>query len=67
MCKALNEGVDVRGYFYWSLLDNFEWEKGVDPRFGLIHVDYKTMQRTARPSALAYATICKDNFLKIER
>lgn len=64
--KAISEGVDVRGYFYWSLLDNFEWDKGFWPRFGLIAVDYKTQKRTIRPSALQYAKICKSNMLEID-
>ncbi len=57
MQKAKNEGVDVRGYFYWSLLDNFEWANGFWPRFGLVEIDYKTMKRTVRPSALEYKKI----------
>jgi len=55
--KAMEAGVDVRGYFHWSLLDNFEWDAGFWPRFGLIEVDYKTMKRTVRPSAHVYKTI----------
>jgi len=52
MEKALSEGVDLRGYFYWSLLDNFEWQDGWWPQFGLVHVDRKKgMKRTIRPSA----------------
>jgi beta-glucosidase len=46
---------DIRGYFYWSLLDNFEWAEGFRPRFGLIGVDFATQARTVRPSARAYA------------
>ncbi len=61
--KAIQEGIDVRGYFYWSLLDNFEWDKGFWPRFGLIEIDYKTMKRNPRPSAFYYAKICKENQL----
>lgn len=52
--KAFGDGVDMRGYFYWSLLDNFEWSDGFWPRFGLVEVDYKTMERKIRPSALEY-------------
>ncbi|MEK7149871.1 MAG: glycoside hydrolase family 1 protein [Patescibacteria group bacterium] len=63
--KAIKESVDVRGYFYWSLLDNFEWDKGFWPRFGLVEIDYKTMERKIRPSAWEYAKICKENKLKI--
>ena len=43
--KAIQEGVDVRGYFYWSLLDNFEWAHGFWPKFGLAKVNRKTMKR----------------------
>jgi beta-glucosidase len=48
--RARADGVDVRGYFYWSLLDNFEWARGYAPRFGLVQVDYATQTRTRRPS-----------------
>ncbi|PIR96723.1 MAG: glycoside hydrolase family 1 protein [Candidatus Doudnabacteria bacterium CG10_big_fil_rev_8_21_14_0_10_41_10] len=61
--KAISSGVDVRGHFYWSLLDNFEWNKGFWPRFGLVEVNYKTLERKIRKSALAYAEICKNNFI----
>jgi len=61
--KAISEGVDCRGYFHWSLIDNFEWEKGFERRFGLIEIDYKTLKRKPRPSALYYAKICKENSL----
>lgn len=61
--KAIEEGVDVRGYLHWSLLDNFEWDKGFWPRFGLVEVDYKTMERRIRPSARLYAKICRENKL----
>ncbi|MEV5705478.1 GH1 family beta-glucosidase [Actinoallomurus sp. NPDC052274] len=47
---AMHDGVDVRGYFVWSLLDNFEWAEGYAPRFGLVHVDYATQRRTPRAS-----------------
>ncbi len=59
--KAIQEGVDVRGYIYWSLLDNFEWDKGFWPRFGLVEIDYDTLERKIRPSAWKYAEICKSN------
>ena len=61
--KAIEEGVDLRGYFYWSLLDNFEWAHGFEPRFGLVEVDYKTMERKIRPSAWEYKKICETNSL----
>lgn len=49
--KAMQENVDVRGYFHWSLLDNFEWDKGFWPRFGLVEVDFETQERKVRESA----------------
>jgi beta-glucosidase len=49
--SAIRAGLPVEGYYYWSLLDNFEWIKGFGPRFGLFHVDYESFERTARPSA----------------
>lgn len=54
---AQAQGADVRGYLHWSLLDNFEWADGFAPRFGLIEVDYKTLERKIRPSAYAYKAI----------
>ncbi len=55
MQRALSVGIDVRGYFHWSLLDNFEWADGWWPKFGLIAVNTKTLERTVRPSAVWYA------------
>jgi len=51
---AMDQGVDVRGYFLWSLLDNFEWNSGYVKRFGIVHVDYATQQRTVKDSAIWY-------------
>jgi len=59
--RAIDEGVDVRGYLYWSLLDNFEWDKGFWPRFGLVEINYNTMERKIRPSALEYKNIIEKN------
>ncbi|MEK7123993.1 MAG: glycoside hydrolase family 1 protein [Patescibacteria group bacterium] len=59
--RAISEGVDVRGYLHWSLLDNFEWDKGFWPRFGLVEIDYKTMARKIRWSAKIFTDICKNN------
>lgn len=49
--NAIADGADVRGYFHWSILDNFEWAEGYNQRFGLVHVDYETQQRTPKDSA----------------
>jgi beta-glucosidase len=54
-------GADVRGYFYWSLIDNMELHRGFEPRFGLIEIDFKTQKRTPRPSAYIYKRIIADN------
>ena len=54
MKAAMDAGVDVRAYFYWSLMDNFEWSSGYSKRFGLVHVDYKTQVRTLKSSAHWY-------------
>lgn len=59
--RAIDEGVPVRGYIYWSLLDNFEWDKGYWPRFGLVAVDYATQSRRIRPSAQAFKSIIEQN------
>jgi len=59
--KAFEEGVDVRGYFLWSLLDNFEWAYGYSERFGIVHVDYETQKRTIKDSAYFYSDVIKTN------
>ena len=61
--KAIAEGVPVRGYFHWSLLDNYEWLYGYGPRFGLVEIDYETLSRHPRQSFYEYAKICKENAL----
>ena len=63
--KAIKEGIPVKGYFYWSLLDNFEWTDGYGPKFGLVEVDFKTQKRTIRKSAYTYAQICRTNSLEL--
>jgi beta-glucosidase len=61
---AIQKGVPISGYLYWSLLDNFEWDKGFAPRFGLIDVNYNTTQRTVRASALKFGQVCKTGILE---
>jgi beta-glucosidase len=59
--QALARGVDLRGYFAWSLLDNFEWSAGFARRFGLIHVDFATQVRTLKASARYYTEVIRSN------
>jgi len=61
--RAIQEGMPVIGYLYWSLIDNFEWAHGFGPRFGLIGVDYATQARRIRGSARRFADICRSNRL----
>jgi beta-glucosidase len=60
---AIERGADVRGYCHWSLMDNFEWKLGYAQRFGLVHVDYDTQERTVKDSGRAYARIARENAL----
>lgn len=57
--KAKEEGVDVNGYFVWTLMDNFEWAEGYHPRFGLVHVDFKTQERRIKDSGLWFKEFLK--------
>ena len=57
MYKAMREGVDIRGYFYWTLMDNFEWAEGYDKKFGLYSVDFKTQERTLRKGSNSFKKI----------
>lgn len=59
--RAIQLGVKVKGFFYWSLIDNFEWQRGFDPRFGLVEVDYTTLERHPRASALTFTDIIQHN------
>lgn len=60
---ALGKGVDIAGYIYWSLMDNYEWGDGFSPRFGLIGIDYHTYKRTVRESARKFASVCRSGTL----
>jgi len=59
--RAVADGVDVRGYFHWSFMDNFEWTEGYKQRFGLIHVDYGTLKRTPKKSYSWYREVIATN------
>ena len=61
MEKAMDEGVDIRGYFQWSLMDNFEWALGYYERFGIIYVDYPTGERTVKDSGRWYRQVIESN------
>ena len=61
--EAIERGADVRGYFVWSLMDNFEWAYGYAKRFGIVHVDYETQVRTPKDSAWWYAGVVARNGL----
>lgn len=59
--KANDEGADVRGYFLWTFLDNFEWDKGFTERFGIVHVDFRTQKRIVKDSAFWYQKVIESN------
>ena len=59
--RAIQDGIDVRGHMYWSLLDNYEWALGFEKRFGLVAINYDNLERKIRPSAYVYKKICENN------
>ncbi|HEX3019278.1 MAG TPA: GH1 family beta-glucosidase [Chitinispirillaceae bacterium] len=59
--QAICQGVDIRGYFAWSLLDNFEWAEGYSSRFGIVYVDFKTQQRIIKDSGIFYSRVIREN------
>ncbi len=59
LAQARDAGVDIRGYFYWSLMDNYEWDSGYSKRFGMVHVDYETQRRTPKTSAYWYRELIR--------
>jgi beta-glucosidase len=63
MWRAVNFNWPVKGYFLWTLVDNFEWDRGWTQRFGLWELDLETQARRKRPSADLYAEICRENGL----
>lgn len=64
--RAIEQGVNLRGYFVWSLLDNFEWAEGYEKRFGITHVDYETQARTIKDSGRFYAGVIEANSVPYE-
>ena len=59
--RAADEGIDVRGYFEWTFLDNYEWAQGFSKRYGLVYVDYETGRRIPKDSAYWYREVCQSN------
>src|SRR6185503_5216947 len=59
--RAMARGVDLRGYFAWSLMDNLEWSSGFSKRFGLVHVDFDSLERTPKASAAWYSDVIRTN------
>jgi beta-glucosidase len=59
--RAMQDGADVRGHLYWSLMDNYEWALGFEKQFGLIKINYQTQERSIRPSAYVYKEIIEHN------
>jgi beta-glucosidase len=62
---AIQAGADVRGYYLWSFLDNFEWAWGYSKRFGMVHVDYDSQRRTPKDSALWFRDVIKNNAVEL--
>ena len=58
--QAHLDGIDLRGHMYWSLIDNYEWALGVEKKFGLVEIDYRTLERKIRPSAWEYERLIKE-------
>jgi len=63
--RCIEDGIDVRSYIHWSLLDNFEWISGFRPRFGLVSVNRQTQERTVKPSARYLGEIAKRNSMTL--
>ena len=65
LLEAIEDGADVNGYIAWSILDNFEWERGYSKRFGLVRVDYDTLERIPKQSAYWYRDVIESNAISI--
>jgi beta-glucosidase len=61
LLEAIIDGVDIRGYFHWSIFDNFEWSMGYSDRFGLVYIDFETLRRRVKDSAYYYSDVIKNN------
>jgi beta-glucosidase len=59
--RAISSGANVKGYYVWSLLDNFEWGHGYSKRFGIVYIDFGTQQRILKKSALWYRDVIRNN------
>jgi beta-glucosidase len=60
LCRSIADGINVKGYMAWSLMDNFEWAEGYSKRFGLVHVDFRTLERTKKESYYWYQKTVKN-------
>lgn len=65
--RAIHDGLHVKGYMAWSLMDNFEWAEGYNMRFGMIHVDFRTQVRTPKESYYWYRNVVSNNWLETRR
>ncbi len=65
--RAIADGVPMHGYFAWSFMDNFEWARGYKMRFGLVYVDYETLERTVKDSGRWYAQVIRENGVRHEQ
>jgi beta-glucosidase len=63
--SARAEGVPIRGYFVWSLFDNFEWARGYEKRFGIVHVDFKTQERLVKASGRWYSELARSHSISV--
>ena len=64
--KAIGDGVNLKGYYAWSLMDNFEWAYGFSQRFGIIRVDYETQKRTIKKSGKWYSKVIAENGFSLD-